>query len=144
MMVMTHSWGSCCSGLRASCVVEELDALKNRERTSRAGDRARRVLRRLRALCGAVPPGHPAELPQRPGVTIEVLIDDDWHRRRPIGDAEIIDQALLVKTLTGQDVMLVCVDAAMAFRAREHGLTVVAMPTPDDVRAQDGHAGPAS
>jgi hypothetical protein len=54
------------------------------------------------------------------------------------------DQALLVKALTGQDVMLVCVDAAMAFRAREHGLTVVAMPTPDDVRARDGHAGPAS
>jgi len=115
-------------------VVEELDRLKDRERITKAGDRARRVLRRLRTLCAAVSPGHPAKLPQRTGVTIEVLVDDDWHQRRP-NDAEIIDQALLVKALTGQDVRLVCVDAAMEFRARQHGLTVFAMPTHDDARA---------
>jgi len=44
-------------------VIEELDLLKDRERTTKAGDRARRVVRRLRDLCGAVPPGHPANLP---------------------------------------------------------------------------------
>ena len=70
-------------------VVEELDMLKDRERTSKGGDRARRVVKRLRELCGAVPPGHPASLPTRPNVTIEVLLDDDWHARRPNNDGEI-------------------------------------------------------
>jgi hypothetical protein len=126
-------------------VVEELDKLKDSVRTSKAGDRARRVLRRLRALCGAVPPGHPAHLPTRTNVTIEVLIDDDWHQRRPNNDGEIIDQALLVKAVTGQDVTLVCVDAAMEFRARQHGVTVLAMPIPDNAapRRSEGEAMPS-
>jgi hypothetical protein len=115
-------------------VVEELDKLKDRSRTTRAGDRARRVARRLRELCAAVPPGHPAALPMRPTVSIEVLVDDEWHARRPNNDGEIIDQALLVRDLTGQEVRLVCVDAAMEFRARQHGLAVFAMPTPNDLQ----------
>ena len=110
-------------------VIEELDLLKDRERTTKAGDRARRVVRRLRDLCGAVPPGHPANLPTRTNITVEVLLDDDRHTRRPNHDGEIIEQARLVKALTGQNVRFICVDAAMEFRARQHGLTVLAMPT---------------
>jgi hypothetical protein len=121
-------------------VIEELDKLKDQERKSKAGDRARRVVRHLRALCGPVPPGHPAGLQKRKNVTVEVLLDEDWHARRPNNDGEIVDQALLVKALTGQDVRLVCVDAAMEFRARQHGLTVSAMPTPEEVQASTGPA----
>jgi rRNA-processing protein FCF1 len=109
-------------------VIEELDGLKDRERTSKAGDRARRVLKHLRELCRTVGPGEPA--PLRDKATIEVLLDDEWQRRRPIADAEIIDQALLVQEMVGAEVTLTCVDASMEFRARQHGLNVFEMPTP--------------
>jgi hypothetical protein len=71
-------------------VVEELDELKRaRDRTR---DRARSVLRRLWELNSdgkqaSVIPGN------RP-VTVEVLVDDSWHVRRPVNDSEIIERAL--------------------------------------------------
>ncbi|HET6356110.1 PIN domain-containing protein [Streptomyces sp.] len=112
-------------------VVEELDGFKDRDRTGTAGDRAAKVLKWLRELCRAVEPGAPAEV--RNKVTIEVLLDDEWQRRRPNADAEIIDQALLVQEMTGTAVTLACVDASMEFRARQHGLNVYEMPTTEDV-----------
>jgi hypothetical protein len=115
-------------------VVEELDGLKDRERTSKNGDRARRVVQRLRDLFADVPPGQPAHLPKCTTVTIEILLDSDWHQRRPNHDGEIIDQALLVQDMTGHPVRLACVDAPMEFRARQHGLLVHAIPTPEEVR----------
>jgi PIN domain len=118
-------------------VIEELDGLKDRERTSKAGDRARRILRLLRDLFAASKPSVPVALPKRPNVTVEVLMDDAWHRRHPIKDAEIIEQALGLKDLVPGDVWLVCVDAAMEFRAREHGLAAFAMPTLDEVPMGD-------
>lgn len=119
-------------------VVEELDRLKDRERRSRAGDRSRRVLRKLRDL-GAAHAGQP--IPIRDKITVEVLLDDDWHQRRPNHDGEIIDQAKLLKAATGRPVRLVCVDASMEFRARQHGLTVTEMPTPADKQTGDAQTG---
>lgn len=113
-------------------VVEELDRLKDSERTTKAGDKARRVLKVLRELCRTLDPAVPA--PVRTGTTVEVFLDDDWHLRRSIPDAEIIEQALSIESLTGKKVTLVCVDAAMEFRARQFGLKVQQMPTPDEVR----------
>lgn len=113
-------------------VIEELDHLKDRERTTKAGDRARKVLKRLRTLCGAVAPRDPAPIPTRANVTVEVLLDDDLRDRGPNNDAAIIDQALYIKATTGRDVTLVCVDYAMEFRARRRGLRVVPMPVPNE------------
>lgn len=44
-------------------------------------------------------PTEPVVLPAQPDVTIEVLLDGDWHQRRPNNDAEIIDQALSVREI---------------------------------------------
>jgi hypothetical protein len=73
-------------------VVDELDDLK-RDRNPRASGRARSVLRELRELHGPAPLAA-AELKGRPGVTMEVFLDDSWHERRPDTDAEIIDRAV--------------------------------------------------
>lgn len=118
-------------------VVEELDELKDLERRNRAGDRSRRVLRRLRDLGSA----HAGQaVPIRDKVTVEVLLDDDWHQRRPNHDGEIIDQAKRLTAATGRPVRLVCVDASMEFRARQHGLTVTEMPTPANNQTGDAQA----
>ena len=41
-------------------------------------------------------------LPDRADVTIEVLLDDGWHRRMPNNDGEIIDEALSAREITGR------------------------------------------
>ncbi len=94
-------------------VIEELDRLKDRERTTKVGERARKVIKCLRDLHAGVQPGLPASIPKRNNVTIEVLLDSDWHQRRPNNDGEIIDQALHIQEMTGQEVWLACVDAAL-------------------------------
>jgi rRNA-processing protein FCF1 len=110
-------------------VVEEIDKLKSFDR-GRNRDRARSVSKRLREVMRTVPAGDAAAL--RSGVSIEVFIDDEWHQRRTNNDGEIIEQALTLRDLMDREILLVCVDAAMEFRAREHGLKVAAMPEPDD------------
>jgi predicted ribonuclease YlaK len=85
-------------------VVEELDDLLH----DRSGDRklkARNATRALRDLHHDKPT-EPAPLPGPPGVTIEVLLDGDWHQRRPNNDAEIIDQALSVQDMTGKPTVM--------------------------------------
>jgi PIN domain len=111
-------------------VIEELDDLKDRERRQRVRDRARRVLRRFRELGLA---REPAQI--RDKVTIEIFVDDDWQRRMPNNDGEIIEQAKLLEALTGRPVRLVCVDAAMEVRGCRRGLTVTAMPMVDEQTA---------
>jgi predicted ribonuclease YlaK len=125
-------------------VVEELDRLKDRERASKAADRSKRVLKRLRELCGAVSLGHPAPIPTRVGTTIEVLVDDDWHERRPNNDDEIIHQVQYIGALTGKDVTLACVDAAMEFRARSRGVRALSMPLADERVATGGEPEPVA
>lgn len=108
-------------------VIEELDDLKDRERRPRVRDRSRRLLRRFREL--GVPQG-PA--PIRDDVTIEIFVDDDWHRRLSNNDGEIIEQAKLLEALTGRPARLVCIDAAMEVRGCRRGLNVTAMRMVDE------------
>ena len=109
-------------------VVEELDELKwGRDRVQ---DRARSVLRRLWELNSdgqqaAVIPG------SRP-VTVEVLVDDSWHVRRPVNDNEIIERALYVREITNKDVILAAADYSMLFQASSAGLKTCLMERPGE------------
>ncbi len=113
-----------------SLVIEELDELK-RHRDGRQKAQARRVLRQLWELHRARP-DEPAALPAAPDVTIEVLLEGDWHQRRPNNDGEIIDQTVITSELTGRPVILVAADYTQLYRAAPLGLTAVLMPRPDE------------
>ena len=114
-----------------SLVMEELDDLK-RHRDGRQKAQARRVLTALWDLHRPAPV-EPAALPGRANITIEVLLDGGWHRRMPNNDGEIIDQALSLRELTGQQVILAAGDYTQLYRAAPAGLTAVLMPRPDEV-----------
>ena len=79
-------------------MIEELDELKRRDARQKA--QARKVLRTLWEL-HRPQPAEPAPLPDRLGVSAEVLLDGGWHQRQPNNDGEIIDQAVAVHELTG-------------------------------------------
>jgi hypothetical protein len=64
-------------------------------------------------------------------VTIEVLLDGGWHQRMPNNDGEIIDQAVGMKELSGQQVILAGGDYTQLYRAAPSGLVAVLMPRPD-------------
>jgi hypothetical protein len=103
---------------------------------TRNGDRpqkARTASKELWELDGARPTD-PAPLPGQADVTIEVLLDSDWHQRRPNNNAEIIDQALQVHELTGKVTVLTSCDYRQLYRAAAAGLPAVLMPR----RKQDG------
>lgn len=107
-------------------VIEELDDLLH----DRNGDRrlkARTATRALRDLHHARPT-EPAALPGQPGVTIEVLLDGDWHQGRPNNDAEIIDQALSVLDITAKSTLLATCDTRQLYRAGAVGLQTILMP----------------
>jgi PIN domain len=118
-------------------VVEELDDLLHDPKGDRR-QKARSATRELWQLHGARPTD-PASLPGQADVTIEVLLDGDWHQRRPNNDAEIIDQALQVYELAGKATLLVSCDYRQLYRAAAVGLPAVLMPR----RNQDG-AGPTA
>jgi hypothetical protein len=65
-------------------------------------------------------------------VTIEVLLDGDWHQRRPNNDGEIIDQAVAIGELTGRPVILAAGDYTQLYRAAPAGLSAILMPRPDE------------
>jgi|SRR5580698_7630926 hypothetical protein len=109
-------------------VVEELDTHKRGR--DRQRDRAVSVLRQLWELGGS-DPERIAHIPGRP-VTAEVFLDGPWHVRRAVNDDEIIERALAVGEITGQDVMLVAADFAMLYRASAAGLRAVLVPRPDE------------
>ncbi|MGA2829973.1 MAG: PIN domain-containing protein [Streptosporangiaceae bacterium] len=113
-----------------SLVAEELDDLK-RHRDGRQKAQARRVLTALWDLHRAAP-AEPAALPGRADVTIEVLLDDGWHRRMPNNDGEIIDQALSLRDAAGQPVILAAGDYTQLYRAAPAWLTAVLMPRADE------------
>jgi uncharacterized protein with PIN domain len=111
-------------------VIEEFDVLKRtRDRHQKADAKA--VLRSLWALHGTKPT-FPASLPQAADVTIEVYLDGDWHKRRDNNDGEIIDQALAVRELTGQQVILATCDYNQGYRAAAPGVETVFMPRRDE------------
>ncbi|MFD9880227.1 PIN domain-containing protein [Streptomyces alboflavus] len=108
-------------------VVEQLDRLKDGGNT-RAGDRARKVLKRLREKRRDAAPGTPAQV--RDKVTVEIFLGDGWQQRHPIADDEIIHQALSIQKMVPNEITLACVDAGMEFRALENGLKVFEVPPP--------------
>jgi hypothetical protein len=107
-------------------VVEELDDLLH-DRQAERRQKARTATRTLLEL-HETRPTEPAVLPGQPDVTIEVLLDGDWHERRPNNDAEIIDQALAFHELTGKPVLLATCDLRMMYRAGAVSLTAVQVP----------------
>ena len=82
-------------------VIEELDKLMHH----RDGDRRKRTRARSKPCgrCTGKKPTEPTALPGQPDVTVEVMLEGDWHLRRPNNDAEIIDQAVIVRELTGRE-----------------------------------------
>lgn len=113
-----------------SLVVEELDNMK-RHRDGRQKAQARKVLSRLWDLHRANP-AEAAALPGSQDVTIEVLLDSDWHQRRPNNDGEIIDQATAIGDMAGRPVILAAGDYTQLYRAAPAGLSAVLMPRPDE------------
>jgi hypothetical protein len=77
-------------------------------------------------------PTVPAALPQAADVTIEVYLDRDWHKRPDNNDGEIIDQALALQQLTGQQVILATCDYNQGYRAAAPGVATAFMPRRDD------------
>jgi rRNA-processing protein FCF1 len=112
-----------------SLVLEELDDLR-RHRDGRQKAQARRVLTALWNLHRRAP-AEPTALPGHADVTIEVLLDGGWHQRMPNNDGEITDQALSLRELTGQPVILAAGDYIQLYRAASAGLAAVLMPRPD-------------
>jgi PIN domain len=104
-------------------VIEELDENK-RHRSNRVMERARETLNALWHL----PVTAGGQRVVRAGITVEVLLDDPWHRRRPVNDVEIVDRAAYVRELTGSRITVAACDYAMLFRAQEVGLTAVHLP----------------
>lgn len=111
-------------------VIEELDKLMHH----RDGDRRKRARDAFKALweVHGQKPTEPTALPGQPDVTVEVMLEGDWHLRRPNNDAEIIDQAVIVRELTGRDVLLATGDGPMLYRAAAAGLVPVRMPKRDE------------
>jgi hypothetical protein len=110
-------------------VVEELDELLH-DRNADRRQKARAATRSLFEL-HQTKPAEPAALPDQPGVTIEVLLDGDWHQRRPNNDAEIIDQALMLRDLIGRKVLLAACDLRMMYRAAAASLPATLVPRAD-------------
>jgi hypothetical protein len=115
-------------------VIEELDAHKRGR--DRQRDRAVSALRRMWELGGS-DPERIARIPGR-AVTVEVFLDGPWHARRPVNDDEIIERALAIGEITGQEVILAAADFAMLYRASAAGLKAVLVPRPDGSAADPG------
>ncbi|WP_063796049.1 PIN domain-containing protein [Streptacidiphilus griseoplanus] len=63
-------------------------------------------------------------------ITVELVFDPPGHSRLPIEDEEIIARALAVQSLAGRPVTLVTFDTGQSMRARQAGLRVVKLTTP--------------
>ena len=65
-------------------------------------------------------------------VTVEVLVDDSWHARRPVNDNEIVERALYVGEITGKDVILAAADYSMLSQASSAGLKTALLDRPGE------------
>jgi len=107
-------------------VIEELDDLvHNRDAAKR--EKARIATRSLIDL-HKDKPTEPAPLPKLQGVTIEVILDEDWHQRRPNNDAEIIEQALRLRGVTGEPLFIASCDTRQMYRAGAADLSWLQVP----------------
>ena len=106
-------------------VVEELDIKKYQARDDLA-DRSRRLLSDLWRIL-APTAGAPLALPGRPGVTIEVPVEDGPRQRHLDADTEILDECSSLRAV-GRPVTLVTGDTGMSIRATARQIDVVQMP----------------
>lgn len=106
-------------------VVEELDMRKYQVRDDLA-DRARRLLSELWRIL-APTAGAPVALPGRPGVTIEVPVDDEPRQRPLDADTEILDECSTLRAV-GKPATLVTGDTGISIRAVARKIDVVVMP----------------
>ena len=105
-------------------VIEELDEKKYLV-TAYTADRSRRLLSQLWALLGNSG-GSPIEL--KPGVTIEVPLDDGPRRRGRDADQEVLDLCQGIPQAVKTPVVLVTADTGMSLRASGYGIRVCCMP----------------
>lgn len=110
-------------------VVDELDAAKRSQKkvhhggTEQVGSRARRTVRELQQLFQ--PDGRPAKVR---GVQFGLHAESPGHVRLSDPDSELIDQALGLGDLTGQQVSILSGDVGMKLRAMKRGLHVIEVP----------------
>jgi hypothetical protein len=105
-------------------VVEELDQKKYTARTDIA-DRARRLISDLWSRL-APTKGGPVTI--RPGVTIEVPIDDEPRVRTFDADQEVLDLAEQLKNAEATDVTLLTGDGGLGLRGVVKDLRILEMP----------------
>ncbi|WP_327342771.1 PIN domain-containing protein [Streptomyces europaeiscabiei] len=108
-------------------VVDELDR-KQHEGSKEMAQRARRALRALDGVLDGTQPGAAASVPGRPGVSIEILLDEAGHRREAGADDEIIERSVLLAQITGGPATVVTADTGMRLRAQAAGLHAVRLP----------------
>lgn len=87
--------------------------------------RARVTSRRLRELFAGDPDAVPSIAP---GISIELILDPVRHVALSDADSEILDRALAVQGLAGQEIQVVTGDGNMEFAARVAGLGVLPLP----------------
>lgn len=115
-------------------VIDELDG-KRYSGSPKMSRRARGAQIALHRLLGDSGPRRSA-LPNRNGVTIEVLLDEPGHVRLPRPDDEILDRSRFLEQIAMRSVSIITQDLGMALRATSLGLEVLRIPEtyrkPDD------------
>jgi hypothetical protein len=114
-------------------VIEEMDNHK-RHINKRVAVTARQTLSHLWWL-----PREPSGARRlNPRVTVEILLDDRAHVRRPVNDTEIVDRAAYLRDLFAprRSVYLVAGDYSMLFRSEEVGLQPIQVGDRDPEPAQ--------
>lgn len=120
-------------------VIDELDDLKESTK-GHTRFRARETLKWIAEQLG----GHQRVLIREAGILhtpdgasrdrgtlhLDVLLDEEGHRRLPIADDEIVDRASFIASISGSEVMLVTNDVGQAHRARLRGLLVSMVSDP--------------
>ncbi|MDG4834143.1 PIN domain-containing protein [Solwaraspora sp. WMMD1047] len=106
-------------------VLDELDD-KTFSAHARLSKRASKVLRTLDPFMDRVVESGAVEI--APGVTLEVLRDDEDHRRRGNNDTELLDRAEFLLQVIERPVTLVTTDYGMRVRSKARNLRVRVMP----------------
>lgn len=114
-------------------VLDELDD-KTFSANKRLNKRADKVLRAFDRFMDDMADNNAAEI--TPGVTLEVLLDEDDHLRRANSDTELLDRAEFLHQVIERPVTIVTTDRGMRVRGKARGLQVRAMP--DHLRLPPG------
>lgn len=106
-------------------VVEQLDEQSYRDANA---NRAKAVLRTLRALLDSEAPEAPVELPRRANVRVQFLGEARGRLQRSNSDDEILDRAEHLTSLVGNRVYMATGDLSMQMRALMRGLSCLILP----------------